>query len=85
MNGPTSAKATFGALGSAVATIFWIIATTLWWKDVFSPEAIASLTGASAFVLGFVFSYLARERTPYLDFACGQREARDRERDLTEV
>jgi hypothetical protein len=53
-----SSKVSAAALGSAVATIFWVIAAATWWKNTFSDSTLAVLTGASATILAYVLGYL---------------------------
>lgn len=53
----SSSRPTSAAIGAAVSTIFWTIAAATFWRDTFDAAAVAALTGASATVLAFVFSY----------------------------
>ena len=50
--GSISPKVTWAAFGSAVATIIWTL-VVVFTPDLFSAENIATLTGATATVLGF--------------------------------
>lgn len=52
-----SPKANFAGLGAALATIFWAIAAATWWKQTFSPETLATLTGATGTIMSFGFAY----------------------------
>lgn len=72
-----SAKTLAGTLGTAVASLFWVLATSLWWSGTFSSEAVVTLTGSTAVLLQFVFSYLTHERDAFLTYASGgeQRQA----------
>jgi hypothetical protein len=58
--GAVSAKVTWAAAASALATITWTIIATLT-PDTFSPTTIATLTGSSATVLAFAGGYLVRD------------------------
>ncbi len=53
-----SPKTNAAAIGAAIATIFWSVATATFWKGAFSDATLAALTGATATLLGYVLSYL---------------------------
>lgn len=73
-NQTLSAKTLAGTLGTAVASLFWVLATSLWWSGTFSSEAVVTLTGSTAVLLQFVFSYLTHERPAFLDYARGAQQ-----------
>lgn len=54
--GSVSPKVTWAAFGSAVATIMWTL-VAVFAPDLFSAANIATLTGATATVLGFLGGY----------------------------
>lgn len=56
-----SPKVTSSALGAAVSTIAWTLVGALAPDDAFTGAELASLTGATATVLGFAWGYLVRE------------------------
>ena len=58
--GAVSAKVTWAAAASALATIAWTIIAAVA-PDTFSATTIASLTGSSATVLAFPGGYLVRD------------------------
>lgn len=52
-------KVSASAVGGAIATITWILLAAFVDKiGTLGPDTLASLTGASAVVLGFILGYL---------------------------
>lgn len=54
-----SPKVSSAALGGAVATLIWTVASSA--TNVFSDQAISALTGSTATILTFVFGYLVSD------------------------
>jgi hypothetical protein len=56
-----SPKVVAGGLGSALATLLWIVLVKTVAKNTFSGDELAVLIGATATVLSFVFGYVVRD------------------------
>ena len=58
MAGNISPKVIASGFGTAVATIFWIIASATFWQDVFTEQELVALTGSTAVVIAGLLGYL---------------------------
>jgi hypothetical protein len=53
-----SPKTLAGSLGSAIAILFWTIASATFFRGQFDETAIIALTGATSTLAAFALSYL---------------------------
>jgi hypothetical protein len=56
-----SPKVAAGGLGSAIATLIWLVLVKTVAKNTFSADELAVLTGATATVLSVALGYLVRD------------------------
>jgi hypothetical protein len=56
-----SPKTVAASLGSAVAILFWTIASATFFEGDFDDTAIIALTGATSTIASFAFGYLIRD------------------------
>ncbi len=57
---PTN-KVNAAGIGGAIATLFWVIACSTFWKGTFDDTALSALTTASTTILAFGLGYVVKE------------------------